>query len=80
MSAKVISLLLSRLNQRQTGERARRERHLDLRLQRIDDEVRRINAEKERELEARLRRVVVDDFMKRRQGQYDGGNNDENNR
>jgi len=69
MSAKVISLLFSRLNLRRIGERARRERHLDLR-QRIDDATRRVNAGKERELEARRNRVVVDDFTKRRQEQF----------
>lgn len=67
MSAKVISLLLSRLSLRQTGERVGREKHLDLRL---DDAIRRVNAEKERDLEARRKGVVVDDFTKRRQEQF----------
>jgi hypothetical protein len=67
MSAKVISLLLSRLSLRRTGERVGREKHLDPRL---DDAVRSVNAEKEREREVRRKRVVVDDFTKRRQEQF----------
>jgi len=69
MRAKVISLLLSRLSLRQTGERVTRERHLDLR-QRLDDAIRQASAGKEREREARRKRVVVDDFTKRRQEQF----------
>ena len=69
MSAKIISLLLSKLNLRRIGERARGERHLDLR-QRLDDAIRGANAEKERDLEVRRKRVVVDDFTKRRQEQF----------
>ena len=61
--------MLSRLNLRRLNERARREKHLDLR-RRIDDATHRVNAEKERKLEARRKRVVVDDFTKRRQEQF----------